>query len=170
MIGIACVAVLRLLYECRDVTLFDPLPERQWRASWFDAKPPGPETGEPFQDSMGYEQLYGSDGYDLVFETTGSPAAQKQALADINPAGTIVHLGFLPQATFSPKLLTLKGARMVGSIGGSGMFETVVPWLARQAGALRPLITESFPAEYFVKAFTAAADRKRSLKTHLVFQ
>jgi threonine dehydrogenase-like Zn-dependent dehydrogenase len=119
---------------------------------------------------MGYEQLYGSDGYDLVFETTGSPAAQKQALADINPAGTIVHLGFLPQATFSPKLLTLKGARMVGSIGGSGMFETVVPWLARQAGALRPLITESFPAEYFVKAFTAAADRKRSLKTHLVFQ
>ena len=61
---------------------------------------------------------------------TLSPAGQKQALADVNPAGTIVHLGFLPEATFSPKLLTLKGARMVGSIGGSGMFETVVPRVA----------------------------------------
>jgi threonine dehydrogenase-like Zn-dependent dehydrogenase len=169
MIGIACSAVLRLLYECPDVTLFDPLPERQLRATWFEAKHPTATDIVPAQDSVAYDQLYGADGYDLVFETTGSPAALRQALAQLNPGGTLVHLGFLDQATFSPKLLTLKGARMIGSIGGTGVFQTVVPWLSKHADALRPLITETFPAEDYENAFTAAADKQKSLKTQLAF-
>jgi L-iditol 2-dehydrogenase len=169
MIGMACVAVLRLLYQCSDVALCDPVLERRIRAASFGAKPLEVTTNVALRDRAGYDELYGLEGYDVIFETTGAGTAFEQALLHLNAGGTLALLGFLGETAFSPKSLTLKAARMVGSIGGSGAFETVIPWLTERAEELRSLITHQFDAEDFERAFTTAVDHRSALKTQLIF-
>jgi threonine dehydrogenase-like Zn-dependent dehydrogenase len=154
MIGMACVAVLRLLYKFKEVALCDPIPERRMRASSFGAKPLEAATKLTIGERAGYDTLYGLEGYDLIFESTGAPAAFERALSPLNPGGTLTLPGFLGETAFSPKALTLKAARMVGTIGGSGAFETVIPWLTAHAAELRSLVTHRFDAEDFERAFT----------------
>ena len=169
MIGIACVAVLRLVYRCQAVALLDPIGARAARAHWFGAvslvAPNQPYDPAPRE----YGALYGHDGYDVILETTGSVAAFRQALLQLNPAGTVVHFGFLEGTNFSPKQLVLKGARMIGSIGGSEMFDTIVAMLAEHADVLGNLITHTFKAGDFTAAFATAGDRENALKTQITF-
>jgi threonine dehydrogenase-like Zn-dependent dehydrogenase len=169
MIGIACVAVLRLLSRCQSVTLLDPVPARAKRAQWFGAVPLVASSSPDDQVMRDYGELYGRDGYDVIFETTGSEAAFTQGLTRLNPGGTAVHYGFLERASFSPKLLVLKGARIIGSIGGSEMFDTIVPMLVEHADVLRNLVTHTFRAGDFTAAFAAAVDRESALKTQITF-
>lgn len=169
MIGIACVAVLRLLHHCESVFLFDPIPSRSARANLFGAqalkRTDMPQAGP----STSYSDLYQPNGYDVVLETTGSAAAFAQSVQQLNPGGTVVHFGFLEEVTFAPKLLAIKGAHMVGSIGGSGMFQAVLPLLLEHTDTFRKLITNTFVANDFDAAFASACDREGSLKTQLVF-
>jgi len=169
MIGLACVAVLRFLHHCQTVALLDPIHVRAARAQWFGAVPLGATSGSWDQAVRGYGELYSREGYDVVFETTGSATAFTQALLQLKPAGTIIHFGFLEETSFSPRLLVLKGAKMIGTIGGSGVFETIVPMLAEHAEVLRNLVTQTFPASDFTAAFSAAADRESALKTQITF-
>jgi threonine dehydrogenase-like Zn-dependent dehydrogenase len=169
MIGIACVAVLRLVYRCQAVALLDPVSARAARAQWFGAVPLV-APNQPYDQAVrGYGELYGRDGYDVVFETTGSEAAFTQALLQLNPAGTVVHFGFLEGASLALKLLVLKGASMIGSIGGSGMFDMIVAMLVEHADVLRNLVTHAFWAGDFPAAFAAAGDRESALKTQIRF-
>jgi threonine dehydrogenase-like Zn-dependent dehydrogenase len=90
-------------------------------------------------------------------------------LLQLNPAGTVVHFGFLESVRFSPRLLALKGAKMIGSIGGSGTFENVVPMLVRHGDVLGKLITLTCDADDFTAAFASAVDRHSALKTQITF-
>lgn len=169
MIGVACVAVLRLLHHCESVFLFDPIPSRSARAGLFGAQALTRTDVPQGVASNSYSDLYQPNGYDVVFETTGSPVAFAQSLQQLNPGGTVVHFGFLKEVTFAPKVLAIKGAHMVGSIGGSGMFEAVLPLVLEHAATFRELITNRFAADDFDAAFASASDRDGSLKTQLVF-
>jgi L-iditol 2-dehydrogenase len=169
MIGVACVAVLRLLHRCESVFLFDPIPSRCARARLFGAQALTTTDIPQGSPSNKYSDLYQSNGYDIIFETTGSPVAFKQSLQQLNPGGAVVHFGFLEEVTFAPKILAIKGAHMVGSIGGSGMFEAVLPLVLEHADTFRELITHTFAAADCDAAFASASDRQDSLKTQLVF-
>jgi threonine dehydrogenase-like Zn-dependent dehydrogenase len=169
MIGMACVAVLRFLYGCESVTLFDPIPSRSSRARLFGANSLAQSDVPEGVPLKNYADLNHRNGYDMVFETTGSHAAFTQSLEQVNPGGTIVHFGFLEEAMFAPKVLAIKGIRMFGTIGGSGMFQAILPVLIERADLLRCLITNTFAARDVEAAFASASNREASLKTQMVF-
>jgi threonine dehydrogenase-like Zn-dependent dehydrogenase len=78
--------------------------------------------------------------------------------------------GYLGKTEFIPKDFVLKAARMVGRIGGSEMFGTIVPWLAEHGPAARKaLVTHTFPAERAAEAFATARDRENALKVQITF-
>ena len=79
-------------------------------------------------------------------------------------------LGFLSRTEFAPKDLVIKAAKLVGSIGGSGSFEAIVPWLASHADEAEDLISHSIPADEAAQAFGIAADRHQALKVQVRLQ
>ena len=170
MIGLGCVLLLRRMFGCDDVFVHDIEPARMKRAQALGA---GILTAAPATTAAtdGYAGLYhaAGDRFDIVVETTGATSALQLGLRVLMPGGTLAMLGFLPKAEIAPKDLVIKAARIVGSIGGSGMFEKVVPWLAQHATEARALVSHSFPAHRAEEAFAAAGDRQNGLKVQVRF-
>jgi threonine dehydrogenase-like Zn-dependent dehydrogenase len=152
MIGLSCLAVLRLLFDCESVIVEDPVPLRMRHAL-----------------DLGAMQADGAPdaGFDLVLDTSGSADALSRGLDSLRPSGTLVCVGFVESLAICPRRLTLRGTRIVGSLGGSGQFEAVLEVVERHADLLRPLVTHVFPFGEVETAFAAACDRSEAVKVQL---
>jgi L-idonate 5-dehydrogenase len=168
MLGMGCALLLSRMFGCADVYVHDLEPTRLDRAQAVGIHPLRDLPTSIGSDAE-YAGLYAQEQFDLVVETTGTADALQQGLARINPGGTLVMLGFLQCAEIAPGDLVIKAARVVGSIGGSGSFEAVVPWLASHAGEARTLISHSFPSDRADAAFAAASNRREALKVQVRF-
>jgi L-iditol 2-dehydrogenase len=168
MLGMGCALLLRRMFDCADAFVHDLEPARIERARALGAHPLRDLSASIGSDA-GYAGLYAHEQFDLVIETTGTADALQQGLACLNPGGTLVMLGFLQRAEIAPRDLVIKAARVVGSIGGSGSFEAVVPWLASHADEAKTLISHSFPADRADAAFAAAGNRREALKVQVRF-
>jgi len=78
-------------------------------------------------------------------------------------------LGFIPSIQFSLKTVTFKAAQIMGSIGGTGEFETVLDFTLRHPRLARQLITHQVAFEDYAQAFEIALDRKNAMKVLLKF-
>jgi threonine dehydrogenase-like Zn-dependent dehydrogenase len=156
------------------VELFDLIPARVAHAIELGATPLT-DVAAP-ADSPGngpvatrYDQLYSGRGYDAIFETSGAPAAFRQAVELLRPLGTIMSLGFIPSVEFSMKQITLKAARIIGSMGGTGDFSRALEFVLDHPEAARHLITHQVPFEEADRAFQLAQDRRNSMKVLIYF-
>jgi threonine dehydrogenase-like Zn-dependent dehydrogenase len=166
MIGQGCALLARRMFGC-DVLLHDLQAARRKRAGDLGIQV---LAGLPVvEQGSDYGRLYEGDLFDLVVETTGAPAAFQQALRLVDPGGSIALLGFTGETAIMPKSLVIKAARLCGSIGGSGSFEAVLPWLAAHQGKARQLISHRYPAAKAEQAFEAARDRQNALKVQVSF-
>jgi threonine dehydrogenase-like Zn-dependent dehydrogenase len=78
-------------------------------------------------------------------------------------------LGFIPSVEFSLKTITLKAAHVMGSMGGTGQFETVLDFTLNHPEIARQLITHQLPFADYAKAFEAAEDRQHAMKVLVTF-
>jgi threonine dehydrogenase-like Zn-dependent dehydrogenase len=189
-IGLSCLFALKHRASCVCVELYDLVRSRVAEAMALGAAEPtdivsgGPEAeghgglhspeakgygGLHSPEAKGYGGLYSGRGYDVIFETSGAPAAFLQAAALLRPLGTIMALGFVPSVCFSPKQITLKAAHVMGSIGGTGEFEQVLAFSLQRPDVARKLITHRVPLEDYERAFDLALDRRNSRKVLVHF-
>ena len=95
------------------------------------------------------------EGFDVGFEMSGSPEAFNMLLKNMNHAGKIALLGFLPQTTtIDWNHIIMKGLILKG-IYGREMFETWYKMIAMLQSGLNidPIITHRFKIDDFQKAF-----------------
>ena len=95
------------------------------------------------------------EGFDVCFEMSGNPKAFSDMLSNINHAGKIALLGFLPQSTsIDWNQIIFKGL-IVKGIYGREMFDTWYKMIAMLQSGLDvdPIITHRFPVEEYLKAF-----------------
>ncbi|SDO57164.1 zinc-dependent alcohol dehydrogenase [Desulforhopalus singaporensis] len=87
-------------------------------------------------------------GFEIVFETSGSPAALSQAIDLVAPGGTIVLFG-LPAAGHEIRsdVIVRKEIRILGSIIYVDEFPTVIELLANGRIATAPLISDTIDLE-----------------------
>jgi transposase InsO family protein len=85
------------------------------------------------------------------------------------PRASVVLLGFTPPIALPVRSVITKGLRLIGSIGGSGMFETIVPWLVGHAEMLSHLIDATLPVSEAQSAFEMALARTAGPKVQLRF-
>ena len=111
------------------------------------------------------------NGFDVVIEASGAPAALESAINVAKRGGTIVQVGTLPHGGVTAPLnlvmakeLTLKGAMRFGV-----EFDWAVELLTSGALDVSPLLTGEFPAERAAQAFALARDRTAGLKVMLTF-
>ncbi|MCL4297322.1 MAG: alcohol dehydrogenase catalytic domain-containing protein [Anaerolineae bacterium] len=167
-IGLACFFALKHIEECRHVELFDLVPARVEKAISLGASNlTDVAAGEG--DAGSYGGLYSGRGYDVIFETSGSAAAFRRAVDLLRPLGTVMALGFIPSIEFSLKTITFKAARIMGSMGGTGQFETVLNFTLNHPDVARQLITHKLPFEAYAQAFAVAEDRQHAMKVLVTF-
>ena len=95
------------------------------------------------------------EGFSVGFEMSGNPQAFNTMLANMNHAGKIALLGFLPQTTtIDWNQIIMKGL-LVKGIYGREMFETWYKMIALlQSGLdIEPIITHRFAVNDFIKGF-----------------
>ena len=171
-IGLSCLFALKVLEGCRHVELFDIVESRRQKAVELGAHEPtdvvaaGQGAGHLAEE---YGDLYSGQGYDVVVETSGAPPAFYSAVELLRPMGTIMALGFLPSVEFSLKQITLKAARIMGSIGGTGDFERVLAFTLQHPHLAEELVSHRIPFRDYERAFELAQDRKKAMKVLVIF-
>jgi len=167
-IGLSCFFALKYIEGCEHVELFDLVRFRVDKARALGAAELT-DVVSTGGDAESYGGLYSGRGYDAIFESTGAPLAFQQAVDLVRPLGTIMALGFIPSVELSLKTVTLKAARIMGSIGGTGEFETVLDFITQYPNVAEQIISHRIPFENYTQAFEIAADRKKAMKVLLQF-
>jgi threonine dehydrogenase-like Zn-dependent dehydrogenase len=168
-IGLSCFFALKYIEGCEHVEVFDIVEARAEKARRLGAAglTDVVASGGEAED---YGGLYSGRGYDVIFETTAAPAAFTQAVKLVRPLGTIMALGFIPEVQFSLKQITLKAARVMGSMGGTGEFERVLAFVADYPYLAAELISHRLPYGDFGHAFDLAQDRRATMKVLVRFE
>jgi len=99
--------------------------------------------------------LHMAEGFDVGLEMSGSPAAFREMLAQMNHGGHVALLGIMPGDTaIDWGQVVFKGLKLKG-IYGREMFETWYKMTAMLQSGLNmaPVITHNFAAEDFQKGF-----------------
>jgi len=167
-IGLSCLLALKLLEGCEHVELYDLEPSRVEKAIDLGASPLT-EVVATAGEGEGYGSLYSGRGYDAIFETSGAAGALRRAIDLVRPLGTIMALGFIPSIEMSPKQLTFKAAKLMGSIGGTGEFDRVLEVSRHSPDLVRQIISHRVPASDCHRAFEIAQDRRSAMKVLVQF-
>ena len=172
--GTALLMVLRKVFNCPNVELYDPIPFRMEMALELGAKRP---SNIDFITRRGlkpsgsdYRDFYSEWAYDLVFESTGSREAFSGALEVVRPLGGIVVIGFVSSGEISLRLITLKALKVCGTIGGTGEFPRVLKAIEKEPGYFERLITHRFHYRDYQKAFETAMTKEKGLKVQIYFE
>ena len=167
-IGLSCFFALKYIEGCAHVELFDLVQERIAQAQTLGAAALT-DVAAAAGDAESYGGLYSGRGYDAIFETTGAPAAFRQAIDLLRPLGTVMALGFIPAVEVPLKTITMKAARIMGSIGGTGEFDSVLRFVTAHPDVARRIISHKVPFEDYTQAFALAADRRHAMKVLIEF-
>jgi threonine dehydrogenase-like Zn-dependent dehydrogenase len=167
-IGLSCFFALKYIEGCDQVELFDLVEARVDKALKLGAAPLTDVVADQGDDE-GYGGLYSGRGYDVIFETSAAPAAFRQAVDLLRPLGSIMALGFIPAIEFSMKTITLKAARIMGSMGGTGEFERVLDFTLNYPDVAGQMITHQVPFVDYAQAFELASDREQAMKVLIKF-
>lgn len=104
-------------------------------------------------------QAAGKDGFDVVIEASGAPAALQAAYEVCNPGGTIVQLGTQPgQVALPVNQVMAKELTVRGSFRFAHVFGQALDLLARGCLDLRPLITDRYAFADLNAGLERAAD------------
>jgi L-idonate 5-dehydrogenase len=109
--------------------------------------------------------------FDVAFECSGNPHAQRACLEALAPGGTLVQVGTYadPKLTIAADYVMVKELTLKSSFRFSRDFPTAVELLASGRIDTGPLLSHSFPIEEAMQAFRTAADRGQAMKVQIRF-
>ncbi len=168
-IGLACFFALKVLEGCEHVEVYDIIESRVAAARALGAAELS-DVAAAHGDAESYGGLYSGRGYDAIFETSGARASFERAVELVRPLGTIMALGLISAVDLTLKQVTMKAARIMGSIGGTGDFHRVLAFSLEHPELPRQLITHHVPFEEVDRAFDLALDRRNAMKVLIHFE
>lgn len=169
-IGLASLMLLKKLYNCSSVDLYDIVENRTKLAVSLGAGSPPEEMFNLSSDENNYNSIYTSTHYDIIIETTGNAKAFANTFHIIKPLGIIGCVGMLANVEIPQKLIALKSLTILGSIGGTGEFDEVLDFIKTYPDYVRHLVSHKFPITDYKKAFKACKDVSTAMKVELYFE
>ena len=111
------------------------------------------------------------DGYDVVFEASGTLAGFNAATDAVRVGGTVIQVGSLPAGELLAVVnrIMTKELSIRGSFRFDSTFGDAVSCLANRLIDVRPLLSGVMPVTAAREAFDAARDRTRHMKVQIAF-
>ncbi|HZT22007.1 MAG TPA: L-idonate 5-dehydrogenase [Verrucomicrobiae bacterium] len=109
------------------------------------------------------------DGFDFIFEASGSPSAFRLAFDFVRPGGTVVQIGTLGTADvpLPANLVMNREIQFIGSFRYGHVFDEAIQMVASGRVNLQPLVSDVFPLEKIADALCRAADQSRAIKVQI---
>lgn len=109
------------------------------------------------------------EGFDVIFEASGSKYALRHAFDFIRPGGTIVQIGTLgvEDIPLPANQVMVKEIELIGSFRYGNVFDEAIRLVVSGRIDLSPFITGVLPLDDGAKAMHLAGDKDRALKVQL---
>lgn len=165
-IGLSSGMLLKDLEKVEDIDLYDISSYRNNIAKQAGLNIPQIEDLKE-NTSDGYASMYASAKYDIIIETTGNADVFSSSFNLLKPNGILGCVGMIPKVEIPQKLIVTKSLIIVGSIGGTGNFDTAMQFIAKYPHKAEKLISHCFSIDQADKAFDKAINSQESLKVVL---
>ena len=109
------------------------------------------------------------DGFDVIFEASGSPHALRQAFNMVRPGGTIVQIGTIGSQDIPLPMnqLMVHEIQLLGSFRYGNVFDEAIQLAASGRVHLKPLISDVFPLEKISLAMKRALEKDSVMKVQI---
>ena len=153
-------------FGATTVALSDPVAERRQMALRVGADAALDPRAESFAAEVA---TLTDDGFDVLFEASGSAAALRQAFELVRRGGTIVQIGSLsePDIPLPISQLLVRELQLVGSFRYGNVWEQAIRLVASGRVNLEPLISNVFPLRQAREALELASVRGAAVKVQL---
>jgi L-idonate 5-dehydrogenase len=160
------VALVAKAFGAVPVAVSDMIPARRSKAHELGADVALDPASDDFSDQV---RTLTGEGFDFIFEASGSSRALHRAFHLVRPGGTIVQIGTLgtEDTPLPANLIMNKEINFIGSMRYGNVFDEAIRLVSAGRINLRPLINEEFSLDDAVKAFEFASDKTRSLKVQI---
>jgi len=160
------VAITARAFGALPIALSDIVPARRKMALDLGAEVALDPAAEDLPETV--RGLTG-DGFDVIFEASGSRPALRQAFSLVRPGGTIVQIGTLgtEDIPLPANQLMVREIQFVGSFRYGNVFDEAIRLVASERVNLRPFITGLFPLKEAAQAMAQAADKVHALKVQI---
>lgn len=164
-IGLLCLIVARA-YGASSVVLSDPVESRRRMAEAIGVDAVLDPASPSFSADV---SRLTDDGFDVMFEASGAPAAVRQAFEILRRGATLVQIGVFsaPEIALPVNQLMIREIQFVGSFRYGNVFEEGIRLLAAGRVSLRPLVSQVFPLTEAPQALVAACRRDGVVKVQL---
>ena len=166
LIGMAALMLLKLREGCKNVDMFDLSEYRIEFGRALGANIPD-EAALHAKADLDYHTLYNDTKYDIIIETTGNAGVFANAIRLARPWGIIGCIGMIDHVQIQQNLIIVKSLAVLGCIGSTGEFESMMAFLNEHGDAARKLISHRFPIGKASEAFAASQRRDEAMKVVL---
>jgi 2-desacetyl-2-hydroxyethyl bacteriochlorophyllide A dehydrogenase len=124
---------------------------------------------DPIAEGFGEEsRTFAPEGFDVVFEASGTSPAAKQALELARKGGTVVQVGLLPASvSLNFGLITTKELQVFGSFRYANAFEIALDLLTNGRVQINGLVSHVFAFGDTQRALDCAIEDPRAMKVHI---
>jgi len=160
------VLITARAYGAGPAAVSEIVAARRKKALSFGAEAAFDPTTASFKQQM---RELGGQGFDVVFEASGSPAALRQAFDLVRPGGTIVQIGTLgtEDIPLPANQVMVRETQFIGSFRYGNVFGEAIRLAASGRVDLRPLVSEVFPLERITDAVMLASVKEKVLKVQV---
>jgi L-idonate 5-dehydrogenase len=160
------VALVAKAFGAIPVVVSDIVPVRRSKASELGADAALDPASADLADQV---RALAGDGFDFIFEASGSPRALRGAFDLVRPGGTIVQIGTMGtgDTPLPANLIMNKEINFIGSMRYGNVFDEAIRLVAMRRINLRPLINGEFSLDDAAKAFEFATDKTQSFKVQI---
>ena len=157
------VATVARTFGATPVAVSDIVAARRSKAIEFGADVALDPAADDLHDTM--RELTG-EGFDVVFEASGSPVALRGAFDLVRRGGTIVQIGTLGTADIPipANQVMVNEINFIGSMRYGDVFDEAIRLVTSGRVDLHPFITGVFALDDCAEALRCAADKSRALK------
>jgi L-idonate 5-dehydrogenase len=122
-------------------------------------------VGKNFAQDIGE---FMGDGFDVIFEASGAPAALRQGIEFAKKGATIVQIGTLPESVpLNMNLVMSKELQMFGSFRYANVFDIDLELLKNRRVQVNNLVTHVFKFEETMKAMDCALAGANVMKVQI---
>lgn len=160
------VAITARAFGAVPVAVSDIVAARRHKAVELGVDVALDPTRRDFQDQV--RELTG-DGFDMIFEASGSPPALRAAFDLVRPGGTMVQIGTLgaDDIPIPVNQVMVREINFLGSMRYGDMFDQAIRLVAAGRVNVQPFVNDVFALDDSVKALQFAADKTLALKVQI---